>query len=195
MEQNLVWSWLNEPGFEHLRFVQEQHEVVANGLIIAVEKDAPFRARYTIRCDTSWRVREANIELLDGHVPGVHLRANGKGHWTTASGEAFPSLDGCIDVDISATPFTNTIAIRRLNLAVGEAAVLTVAYIKVPEMQIMPMNQRYTCLNTSADGGRYRYEGLQSRFTAELEVDHDGLVINYPEIFRRVWSNEESTTK
>ena len=30
----------------------------------------------------------------------------------------------------------------------------------------------------------YRYESLKSGFTAELKVDEDGLVIDYPDIFR-----------
>ena len=195
MERNLVWSRLDEPGFEHLRIIEDQHQVVANGVVIVVENNTPFRVRYVVHCDTSWRVRAVDIEILDSHIHGVYLRADGKGHWTNASDEPFPSLNGCIDADISATPFTNTIAIRRLNLAVGEAAEITVAYIKVPEMQVRPIKQRYTCLAQDSDSGQYRYEGLLSNFTAELDVDRDGLVVHYPELFRRVWTNEESATE
>ncbi|WP_426142582.1 putative glycolipid-binding domain-containing protein [Pseudomonas sp. DWP3-1-2] len=43
--------------------------------------------------------------------------------------------------------------------------------------------QRYSCL---ALNQRYRYEGIFRGFTAELDVDKHGLVLDYPETFRRV---------
>jgi hypothetical protein len=62
-------------------------------------------------------------------------------------------------------------------------------YFRVPQMQVEAVQQRYTCLEVTASGGRYRYESLVdgvSRFTAELAVDQDGLVLDYPGLFRRV---------
>jgi uncharacterized protein len=44
--------------------------------------------------------------------------------------------------------------------------------------------QRYTCMISNL---RYRYEGLISGFTAELDFDEVGLVLDYPETFRRVF--------
>jgi hypothetical protein len=99
-----------------------------------------------------------------------------------------PDLDGCIDVDISSTPFTNTLPIRRLGLEPGESEELAVTYILVPELLVGAERQRYDCLEAQAEGGLYRFEALPSGFTAELPVDADGLVIDYPGLFRRVWS-------
>jgi uncharacterized protein len=125
--------------------------------------------------------------------PGLeHLRLvasdDGESHWKRRGGEPVPELDGCIDVDISATPFTNTLPIRRLGLEPGESEELTVTYIRVPELLVGPERQRYGCLEAKADGGLYRFEALPSEFTAELPVDADGLVIDYPGLFRRAWS-------
>jgi len=105
-----------------------------------------------------------------------------------ADGEPVPALDGCIDVDISATPFTNTLPIRRLGLKPGEAANLKVAYLAIPEMRVEPARQRYTCLERDDQGGLYRYESLDGEFagfTADLPVDAGGLVLDYPGLFRR----------
>ncbi len=44
----------------------------------------------------------------------------------------------------------------------------------------------YTCREADADGGCYLYEGPFRAFRAELPVDADGLVLDYPEIFRRI---------
>ncbi len=54
-------------------------------------------------------------------------------------------------------------------------------------MELMTDRQRYTCLELNADGGLYKYEGLESDFIAELPVDSDGLVIDYPGLFKRIW--------
>ncbi|MEZ5648695.1 MAG: putative glycolipid-binding domain-containing protein, partial [Alphaproteobacteria bacterium] len=111
--------------------------------------------------------------------------ADGEGQWKDQNGILVSELDGCIDIDISATPFTNTLPIRRLNLKQGEAADLSVVYIAVPELAPRKVRQRYTCLEP---GKIYRYEGLDSGFAAEITVDDDGLVIDYPGIFRRMSS-------
>ena len=100
-----------------------------------------------------------------------------------------PLLDGCLDVDISATPFTNTLPIRRLALQPGSSVILSMAYIAIPQMNVEATQQRYTCLEVTSSGGRYLYESLAdgvSWFTAELPVDSDGLVLDYPGLFRRV---------
>ncbi len=79
------------------------------------------------------------------------------------------TLDGCTDVDISVTPFTNTLPIRRLNLDQDESTEIETVYISVPELQVETAIQRYTCLDSLDDeGGRYRYESVPSGFTAEF---------------------------
>ncbi len=191
MERNIVWSRLDIPGMEHLQLIQVPHGFTANGFILAVHEETPYRIRYIVHCDSSWRVREVRIDIVDKAMPEVHLKADGKGHWTTGTGAHVVELNGCIDVDVSATPFTNTIAIERLGLAIGEIAELDVAYINVPTMQTTPVKQRYTRLEDGDDGQHYQYIGLSTGFQAELVVDRDKLVVAYPKLFMRVWSSEE----
>ncbi len=191
MERNIVWSCLDEPGMEHLHLIEGQHGFTANGLVLAVKKNIAYRIRYTVSCDVAWHVREVRVELLDNQVSEVHLKSDGKGHWTTNGHERVALLDGCIDVDISATPFTNTVAIQRLGLAVGEVAEISVAYINVPTMQVTAVTQRYTYVESNDDGEHYQYAGYPSGYQAELVVDRNKFVITYPELFMQVWSSEE----
>lgn len=189
MDRQVMWSPWTGPGLEHLRLLQQQEDIIADGLILGVNEQAPFRLRYEIRCDLQWRVRSIQLDLLNGLSRSLHFFTDGAGNWTTESGEALPLLKGCLDVDISATPFTNTLPIRRLALQPGSSATLTMAYFSIPEMQVEVTQQRYTCLEFISSGGRYRFESLVdgiSHFTAELPVDQDGLVLDYPELFRRV---------
>ena len=186
-EREVMWVRCDAPGVDHVRLVDDDGSVRADGLIVGVADDASFRVRHEIRCDSQWRVREVSLAVLGSERPDLRLLADGEGHWT-ADGAAVSALDGCVDVDLSWTAFTNTLPIRRLGWRPGQVAELLVAYIDVPELRLSAARQRYTCLEIGPEGGRYRYESVGSDFTAELPVDADGLVVDYPGLFRRVWS-------
>lgn len=187
-ESNVVWSPWDEPGFEHLRLTIDDARIVADGVILKVGRDSPLRVQYKIQCEANWRVREVAVSLLDRSDQNIKLSTDGNGHWSNDSGDHISSLNGCFGVDISATPFTNTLAIRQLALKPGESAVVVVAFIPVPQMEVKPSRHRYTCLELSYDGGLYRYEdeGLFNGFTADLKVDPLGLVLDYPKLFKRI---------
>ena len=187
MALQAMWSGWNQPLLEHLRLMRLADRIVADGVVIGVKGDDGFRVRYRISCDAAWRVREADVGLIDEGDASLSLRADGAGHWESIAGASLADLAGCVDVDIAATPFTNTLPIRRLKLSRGQAADIRVAYIAVPELRVTPVAQRYTCLNVSPDGGLYRYENLTSYYRADLPVDEDGLVLDYPDQRRRVW--------
>jgi uncharacterized protein len=188
MERSVMWSPWAGPGLEHLRLVQYQGGVLADGIIIGVAEGTPFRARYVIQCDEGWRVREVRVDLLDESNRRVELTSDGAGHWTDSAGMPLPALVGCFDVDISATPFTNTLPIRRLALAPGASADVNVAYIAMPTLLVQPERQHYTCLATAARSSTYRFEASAGAFVAELPTDADGLVEDYPGLFRRMTS-------
>jgi len=186
--REIMWAPWNGQGLEHLRLAQGEAGVVADSVVIGARGDRTFRVRYVVACDTSWRVREVRLSSLDADDHQLHLRADGTGHWETAAGEPLHELDGCLDVDISTTPFTNTLPIRRLDLWPGQSRDLTVAYVAVPDFEIRPVPQRYTALERRADGALYTYEGLSTAFVADLPVDADGVVVDYPRLYRRVWT-------
>jgi hypothetical protein len=77
-------------------------------------------------------------------------------------------------VDLAITPATNTLPIRRLQLQVGHSESVTAAWVKVPELTVQPLPQRYTRLTKNS----YRYESSNG-FSAEIFVDDLGLVITY----------------
>jgi uncharacterized protein len=186
MERNIMWSPWNKPGLEHLRLYMKEQEVVADSMIIGVSERIAFRLHYTIVCDANWRVKELDLKLLSDNGKSIKIQSDGQGHWFTSAGDPISSLEGCIDVDISATPFTNTLPIRRLGLRPGQPADLLVVYVLIPEMELTPDKQRYTCLESNVNGGLFRYESMESDFKAELPIDTDGLVIDYPGLFKRV---------
>jgi uncharacterized protein len=176
------WQAWSGEGIEHLVLDERPGEIVAEAVIIGTAGDEAIAARYQIRCDAQWRVRKAEIaQIGDGRA--VELASDGAGNWRDGSNAAMPQLAGAIDVDISITPFTNTLPIRRLNLQEGQGAEIVAVYIQVPGLAITIDRQRYTCLES---GRRYRYESVDSDFTRDIEVDAHGLVVTYPGLFRRL---------
>jgi uncharacterized protein len=181
-----MWSAWEEPGLGHLRLAVRESGVVADGLVLGVEQGRPFRIAYEVRCDADWRVRAARVGVPGG-PPKLELLSDGEGNWAGPDGRAVAYLEGCEYVDISETPFTNTLPVRRLGLAPGESAEITVAYFDGAELQPWPEPQRYTCLEKSSGGALFRFLSLDGGFTADLHVDADGLVLDYPGLFRRAW--------
>jgi hypothetical protein len=185
MIREVMWSAWEGPGLEHLRLAVRESGVIADGLILGVAERIPFRYAYEVRCDAGWRVRSARVGV-PGEPPKVELLSDGRGNWAGPEGHAVAYLDGCEYVDVSETPFTNTLPIRRLGLTPGESAEVHVAYFDGTELQPWPEPQRYTCLQKDSDGGLYRFVSLDDGFTTDLPVDTDGLVLDYPRLFSRV---------
>lgn len=186
--RNVLWMSPDGQRLEHLVLREHANGFAADGMIVRRDAGEDFRFRYRITGDHKWRVRSVHAEHL-GHDRRITLHADGAGQWRTASGEPVHELDGCIDVDIHASPFTNTIAIRRLRLAPGQAEKIIVAFLGLPDLDMVPVAQRYTRLADVAESRTYRYEGLDSGFSTDLPVDDDGLLIEYPGYFERTWKN------
>lgn len=187
--RDLYWAPWDEPGLEHLHLKVTGDGAEALGLILRKRGEQHFRCRYELQTDPEWRVRQLTFAVMpsDGKKPTrLELESDGQGTWR-ANGEPRPDLAGCLDLDIQVTPFTNTLPIRRLGLEKDESAEIRAAYLWVPELKVEPDAQRYTRLETGDGGGRYRYEAVGDDFTADLPVDGDGLVLDYPALFRRVW--------
>ena len=185
MRVDVMWSTWEGPGLEHLHLTQNSDSILAESIMLGVKDGEPFRLHYEIRCDLQWTLQQVTIGLVGGK--SVTLQSDGNGHWLSAAVPVV-ALDGCIDVDISATPFTNTLPIKRLGLGAGISANINVAYISVPDLDVRPLMQQYTCLVNTEEGGLYRFRSLASGFIAELPTDANGLVIDYPQLWTRAWS-------
>ena len=185
MIREVMWRAWEEPGLGHLRLAVRDGGVIANGIVLGVAEGRPFRLAYEVRCDAYWRVRYARVGV-PGESPKTELLSDGEGNWATSDGRAVAYLEGCGYVDISETPYTNTLPIRRLGLAPAESADVSVAYFDGYELQPWPEPQRYTRLDEGDGGGMYRFVSLDGGLTADLAVDSDGLVVDYPRLFKRV---------
>jgi hypothetical protein len=176
------WRSVSGSGLEHLDLRRDGEEVTAEGVIVGDRGALPYGVHYRILCDARWRTLLLQIHTTAGLT--LRLRADGNGHWSDVNGNEMTRLDGCIDVDLAGSPFTNTLPIRRLELT-PEDRPRELKMVYIPFTTFMPTvdEQRYRCIATDT---LYRYEAVDRSFTADLPVDRNGLVIDYPSLFVRV---------
>ena len=172
------WCAWDGSGLDECRFTIGPSGVELKGEVAAEPGDRPW-CRYAVSCDASWRTRAVSVDLADGRR--LRLLADGAGAWTR-DGQPMPELAGAVDVDLSGTPATNILPIRRLGLGIGDRARIAVAYVDLPALAVRPEGQRYTRLAEA----RYHFESAAHGFARDIEVDGDGLVVSYPGLFRRV---------
>lgn len=143
--------------------------------------------QYVLRLSPTWQVRQFLL-FRDLDEPDLWLATDGGGRWGEMNGAHRTELDGCYDIDLVCTPFTNTLPIRRLPIQEGHAAELPVVVVDPETLEVRTEVQRYTRLGSH----RWRYENLHTGFSAELDVDGFGLVLDYPALFRRLPERDAS---
>lgn len=180
MAKHYRWREAAGEGVQHLVLDRSPGQISAEGVIVA-GGEAPFAARFRLLMDSRWRTRRLSVAVL-GKPEVLVLLADGKGGWTDAEGADMPDLAGVQDVDISATPFTNTLPIRRLRTAVGKSVDIDTARVDLPSLAVKRDAQRYTRVEEKL----WRYEARERDFTRDITVDDDGLVLSYPGLFERV---------
>ncbi|MGO4572919.1 putative glycolipid-binding domain-containing protein [Microvirga sp. 2TAF3] len=180
--RTIRWSaWEGcEAGMEHVEISPSDGGIELSGVMIGNDDRSRFGLTYRLKVDSAWRMREARLRSVSGRA--LHLETNGQGTWRE-NGVEQPALQGCIDIDIQASPITNTLPIRRLDPKQDESAEIRLCYIEVPSLKVSPREQRYTAVEPRK---LYRFESLESAFTADLPVDEDGFVLDYPGLFKRL---------
>jgi hypothetical protein len=154
--------------------------LIAGGILTS----RSFDARYKIVMDQYWRIIKLTVRVIADPVRQLVLNRGDRGIWTDAQGIVLPQLEGCQEIDISATPFTNSIPIKKMT-GLKEKSFL-VAYINIPELSVTAVEQRYTKLA----GEKYKYQNLSTGFSAELGFDQFGLINDYPGLFKTIYRKD-----
>ncbi len=181
--REIMWRRvMDEMSFELARIGTGPLGPEVSGTVLVAEAGAPLRIEYRISCDASWRTRA--VELTQTHRGTrrtLRLDHDGAGGWRLDGRDA-PALVGCTDVDLGLSPSTNALPINRLALPEGGVAPIRAAWVRFPGLDVVPAEQTYERLAER----RYRYRNSASGFQATLEVDADGLPVDYSGVWRRV---------
>jgi hypothetical protein len=179
---SLLWRRVDRPGHECARLSRLGAEWHLSGCAVFLHEARACRLDYLVICDARWHTRAASVSgWIGDDVVHVNLIADAAHRWIV-NGTRCPQVDGCIDLDLNFSPSTNLLPIRRLQLAPGESAEVTAAWLRFPGFVLEPLTQRYTREGDT----NYRYESAGGAFVAVLDVNAVGLVTRYP----RGWEAE-----
>lgn len=176
----ILWRSIYLPGYEACQLFNREALWHLTGTAVFSYKQQPCRLDYAISCDSSWITRSGKVFGWLGKTSvEIELTADAEHRWRL-NGVERPVLTGCIDLDLNFSPSTNLIPIRRLDLAVGQAAEIKAAWLRFPSFELELLSQLYRRL----DEATYRYESADGQFIADLQVNSSGFVTDYPGIWQ-----------
>jgi hypothetical protein len=182
--KTILWRGVAFNSLEYFNIQEKQDHHIVVSRIIGYYQEKIYSATYQLTINKQWEIEEFFIDsevdmiknTLTGKKTGINWEIN---HFDN------PSFKGFLYIDISLTPFTNTLPINNLQLKIGDSKEIDIIYIDLINNQITPVRQRYT----RTDFNEYLYENIVSDFTVHIQVDENGLVLNYPGLFEKIAGN------
>ena len=175
-------------GFEVLFIASTPNGLRLQGHSTAVEDGEAWAVRYDITVDAQSRTRSAHVTGQSSAGTHEVLIERTAGEWRVG-GLARPEFAGCEDVDLEASAFTNALPVRRLALAVGEAANAPAVYVRAADLRIERLEQRYERLADDGPRSRYDYSAPRFDYADVLVYDQSGLIVDYPGLAVREWTS------
>jgi uncharacterized protein len=157
-----------------------------------------YRVDYRLECPDDYVTRELELTATaEGWRRRLLLTHDGDGGWRAEvddEGEVpggpwdgeLPGLSEARDIDIENSPLTNTMPILRHAFQHGGERDFLMAFVTLPALRVEASPQRYEHVRAGDGGSVVRYLSRDGDFTAELELDADGLLVFYPRLARRV---------
>jgi hypothetical protein len=177
----MMWRRIDSPGHEWARLSGSGSSPVLRGTAVFMEAHILGRLDYRILCNSRWETLGAEVLGWVGDEK-VKLRiAKTRDNAWSINDLSAPQAKGCLDIDLSFSPSTNLLPIRRLNLEIGQEAEVRAAWLKFPDMTLHPLLQRFRRISEH----RYFYDS-EIGFSTELEVNAEGFVVDYPPL----WTEE-----
>jgi uncharacterized protein len=173
----ILWQDISNGALDRCQLDATSDGLRLVGTVLTASNGDPLEVRYLVVTEESGLTRRVELDLNNGSSRRV-LLADGAGRWHWDNGPELAEVAGALDVDLTVTPATNALPIRRLGLEVGQAADLRMAWVQFPGLEVIPSEQRYERLAAN------RWKFSTGNFQAELVVDHNGMVLDYGGLFR-----------
>src|SRR5688500_16241171 len=124
MQTNLLWSGREYYSLEYCLVNTTDQGAEIDSTIIGTYKDITYRVEYQIKTNRHRETVWCKIQSRHGdQVDRLLLEKDAKGNWLR-NGLPADEFNGCTDVDIPLTPFTNTLPVNRLRLTPGSEQII-----------------------------------------------------------------------
>jgi uncharacterized protein len=192
-----AWCGVDDPD----RFDRASIEVHADAMMaLGTASTRTFTTSWELDVGPGWVTRALRVTVRGfGWSRSLDLTRSAETGWRAESegsgdpdlppaGLADPvSVAGADDCDLGLCPVTNTMPIRRLGLLDREApeTTLVMAWVEVPSLRVLRSEQIYAA-SPAVSPGTVRFATADGEFQAEITVDRDGIVVDYPGLARRL---------
>src|SRR5215470_12182137 len=186
----LTWQGLDVPRLEGVRLVLSQRGMRATGAMVSpATADQPaFATTYSLITGETGIVSRVSVRSvsIDGERQ-VTLSRSEDGIWLVDHGQGAKrtDFDGAADVDVASCVLFNALPVRRLGLHLRPGKHdLPMVYVSLPYLRVELVRQSYR--SNSGGAGPSSLTFTSGKFTADLTVDDEGIVLNYSGLARRI---------
>jgi len=178
----VIWRRLDVPGHDVCTLSHVEEGYLITGVANFLYGSKPCSLRYAVHCNEDWQTLRASVH---GHIGKKEQRVDflltADASWLR-NGVEQPRVRGLPDIDLSFTPATNTLAVRREKFSIGQPTDTTAAWLRFPGLHLAPLRQTYTKLPNHT----YSYTALEGEFKATIVFRRSGLVSRY----EGLWAEE-----
>lgn len=177
MTQTALWRRLDVPGHDPCRLSAIPGGWRLDGSTVFRHERGPARIHYIVECDAGWRTRAGAVTGVIGDQDwNLRIERSPVGQWTLNGGAAI-GVEGCYDLDLGFTPSTNYLQLRRVELEIGAAADVPVAWLDLPDGTLRLLPQRYERRSANS----YWYESPSTGYAKMIELAESGFARIYPQ--------------
>lgn len=186
----LTWQGVGAPRLESVRLLVADNRLKASGRIIAAASDdePAFSASLEATTDQSGAFGRLLIRSTTAEDEcQISVTRTKDGLWLVDRGQGSEraAFGGALDVDVAGAVLFNSLPIRRLGLHKESGRhELPVVYVSLPDLAVRVSQQTYTTVSVGEETSVVNY--ADETFSADLTVDSNGFVIDYPELARRI---------
>lgn len=166
--------------FEELSVSFENEAWTVDGRVMVPAADHGD-VQYVMRFSATWHLQQMLL-FRDMDEPDLWLANDGRGKWGEVNGSERRDLGGCVDIDVRCSPFTRTMAIRRLRANIGASVDVHSVVVDPETLDITRARLNYTRLDVRL-WAVHRDDDLPVH---EFTVDEYGLPLDIDGHFTRV---------
>jgi len=175
----ITWRALGREGQDTCRLARADQGWLLMGHARFHSDDGFAALDYVIRCTEDWQTLDADIAGTHGDLD-VRLHIDQRQGVWHVNDTPQTGLEDATDIDLSFTPATNLMPLRRLAKQVKDTLTTRAAWLQYPAATLTPLDQTYKRTPTY---GLITYKARQTDFSTTLEVNDAGFITNYPDLW------------
>lgn len=178
---NIIWKGVYYNSLEYLKYYEDSKQNFVQSKIIGCLDKQFWYVDYIVQTNKNWEINAFELSIdLNGEISTLTGKVE-QGVWSINNVER-KEFENFKFIDISLSPFTNTLPINYLRMGIGDSYEIQVIYINILEGKVEPRKQKYSRRRNRI----YNYQNIPNTFNADIKVDEFGFVISYPKLFKRI---------